>query len=189
MTVFFKQIRKSCRQGASPCWQLKPLSTLKLFTMMNNSKTNETLRRKLLAFIPMIAILFISFSACGEVPSKKATEIQGTWKLVSYNYGGDSIMKPVYEKLERLKLITDSKFCWIHFNSEDHIVTSSAGGSYSFDGENYTENLEFGGMGMKDYLGKSQKFTVKVENNKLYLSGALSDGLKIKEVWERIGTK
>ena len=157
--------------------------------MMNKSKTKETLRRNLLAFIPMIAILITTFSACGEVPSQKATEIQGTWKLVSYNYSGDSIMKPVQENLERLKLITDSKFCWIHFLSDSHVTTNYAGGSYSLNGENYIENLEFGAIGMKDYLGKSQKFTIKIENSKMHLSGVLSDGFKIKEVWERIEPK
>jgi hypothetical protein len=157
--------------------------------MKNNSKTKETLRRKLIVFIPLIVILISSFSACGEVPSQKATEIQGTWKLVSYNYVGDTVLKKTEDGVERLKLITDSKFCWIHFISDSHVTTNSAGGSYSLDGENYIENLEFGAIGMKDYLGKSQKFTIKIEDNKLYLSGALSDGLKIKEVWERIVTK
>ena len=170
-------------------------------TMMNKQKTRKTSKWKLLVFIPVAAILIISFSASrGETPKKVfeiqvpsktmgGSDIQGTWKLVSYNYGGDTLMKKTGDGVERLKLITDSKFCWIHFATINQVVVNSAGGFYSFDGENYTENLEFGAMGMKDYLGKSQKFTVKIENDKLYLSGILSDGLKIKEVWERIGTK
>jgi hypothetical protein len=33
---------------------------------------------------------------------------------------------------------------------------------------------------------KPQKFTIKVDADKLFQSGALSDGLKIEENWERV---
>ncbi|MBL7967171.1 MAG: hypothetical protein JNK09_09210 [Prolixibacteraceae bacterium] len=170
----------------------------KRITMMNKSKNSKTPTGKLLVFIPVMAFLLISFSfSKGENPKQIANiqlpslntsreSLQGTWRLVSFSWGKDTTMRSAKGNVERIKLITDNKFCWIHYGVDNHIVDSSAGGSYSLIGDSYIENLEFGGMGMQGYLGKSQKFTVKIEDNKLYLTGALSDGLKIKEVWERI---
>jgi len=39
---------------------------------------------------------------------------------------------------------------------------------------------------MTDYFGKKQSFTIRVEGDKLYQSGQLSDGTKIEEVWQRV---
>jgi hypothetical protein len=61
------------------------------------------------------------------------------------------------------------------------------GGSCSLQGGKYTEQVEFCfPESMKDYVGKKQEFTVRVEGDKLYQSGKLSDGLAIEEVWQRV---
>ena len=65
-------------------------------------------------------------------------------------------------------------------------VLSSAGGSYTLAGGAYIETLEYAGSGMEPYLGKAQKFTIRIEGDKLHQSGELSDGLRIEEVWERV---
>jgi hypothetical protein len=39
---------------------------------------------------------------------------------------------------------------------------------------------------MKVYLGKEQVFTIKLEEDRLFQSGKLSDGMKIEEVWQRV---
>ncbi len=44
---------------------------------------------------------------------------------------------------------------------------------------------EFVGEGMETYLGKKQEFTIRIDGDKLFQSGQLSDGLKIEEVWQR----
>ena len=40
--------------------------------------------------------------------------------------------------------------------------------------------------GMEPYLGKKQVFTIKIDGDKLFQSGQLSDGLKIEEIWQRV---
>ena len=42
------------------------------------------------------------------------------------------------------------------------------------------------GEGMEAFAGKPQKFTIRIEGDKLRQSGVLSNGLKIDEVWERL---
>jgi len=39
---------------------------------------------------------------------------------------------------------------------------------------------------METYLGKKQAFTIRIDGDKLFQSGQLSDGLKIEEVWQRV---
>ncbi|HKQ76982.1 MAG TPA: hypothetical protein VJ810_25025 [Blastocatellia bacterium] len=53
--------------------------------------------------------------------------------------------------------------------------------------------LEYGGGSIaevfKDLKGKPQMFECKVEGNKWRHNGALSNGLTIEEVWERVEKK
>ncbi len=73
----------------------------------------------------------------------------------------------------------------------DKVINNSAGGTYVFDGTEYTETLEFGLPGMIPYVGVKQAYRVRVDQNKMYLSGLLSvagmdNKLSIEEIWERI---
>jgi hypothetical protein len=75
---------------------------------------------------------------------------------------------------------------WCEFESATKEMQGGAGGSYTLHGDTYTESVDFAGRGMMSYLGKKQVFTVRVENGKWHQSGALSDGLHIEEVWQRV---
>jgi hypothetical protein len=39
---------------------------------------------------------------------------------------------------------------------------------------------------MTGYLGSKHAFTIRVEGDKFFLSGHLSDGLKLEEIWHRV---
>lgn len=118
--------------------------------------------------------------------SVESPSILGTWKLVSYNYSGGGVMHELSEDDQRIKLITKNNFGWVHYLGKDKVVTDSAGGTYTLVGDNYTEYIEYGGAGMTNYIGKQQLFKVLIEKETLYLSGTLSSGLEIIEVWKRI---
>lgn len=85
-----------------------------------------------------------------------------------------------------MKLINPTHFTWLEIDNNSKKVLTSAGGKYTLEGETYTESLDFAGEGMEPYLGKAQKFTIRVEGDKLFQSGQLSDGLKIEENWVRV---
>jgi hypothetical protein len=119
---------------------------------------------------------------------QKSSEILGAWKLVSLRYGEGEIQY-VSDSLQRIKLITPTYFTWVHFLTKDKTVRDSAGGTYVLDGGNYIEKIDFGGRGMTSYLNKTQAFKIKIEDNKMYLFGELSDKLKIEEIWEKIEAK
>jgi len=114
-----------------------------------------------------------------------SSEILGTWKLVSFKYG-EGETKNADDGIVRLKLITQDHFAFIHYLGKNNIVLESAGGTYTVNGEDYTENIEFGAFTMKCFFDKKQLYKIKIENGRLYLSGVMSDNQKIEEVWEEI---
>jgi hypothetical protein len=130
-----------------------------------------------------VFLLLVALQSCIRQP--EASKIIGTWKLTSYHYGDkDPAVKPAY--VNRIKLINFTHFTWVEFMTESKQVMSSAGGRFSFDGIYYTEYIDWAGLSMNNYLGKEQKFQIKIENKKMYRSGQLSDSLKIEEEWIKI---
>ncbi|HLN72613.1 MAG TPA: lipocalin family protein, partial [Prolixibacteraceae bacterium] len=136
--------------------------------MMNQSKNGKAGVWKVAIFLPVLALLLMSFGRKGEnVPVEikssqvESTSIMGTWKLVAYSYGGTwQDLKPVSSGSERIKFITEKNFTWVQYADKDKIVVNSAGGSYTYSGNDYTEKIEFGGQGMAGYIGKEHKFKV-----------------------------
>jgi hypothetical protein len=134
------------------------------------------MKTKLLPCAILILLVLSSFNS-----QKESSKLLGTWQLVSYQYGDDA-NQTVPESLQYIKIISTTHFTWVHFAAKDKLVFDIAGGRYTFDGENYIETIEFGGSAMLSYVGKDQTFKIKLEGGKMYLSGSLSDNLKIAEV-------
>ena len=109
----------------------------------------------------------------------------GTWQLVSTKYGDAKDFSDYAGENRRLKLITATHFTWVDYDTKTKKISSSAGGPYSLRDSVYIETIEFVGDDMETYLGKKQEFTIRIDGDKLYQSGKLSDGLKIEEVWQR----
>jgi hypothetical protein len=111
---------------------------------------------------------------------------QGTWKLVSMKYGDATEFTNFPDGQQRLKLITQTHFTWVQYDMSTKKVQSVAGGSYTLEGDIYTETIEFAGEGMTTYLGGKHAFTITINGDKFFLSGQLSDGLKIEEIWQKV---
>ncbi len=135
-----------------------------------------------LHLLKIITLIFV-VTACSD--KNTTTALYGTWQLSTYQYGPSS-EKSMPENIKRIKLITPGHFTWIQYDTQNNIVTNSAGGTTTFDGTNYIESIDFAQMGMSNYLKKRQIFILKFENGKMYLEGQLSDSLKIKEVWLKL---
>ena len=109
----------------------------------------------------------------------------GTWKLASYKYSTSGNFIPVSKGDQHIKLITETHFMWAETDSATRKVMGMAGGKYTLSGNTYTESIDFG-IGMDSYLGNNQTFTLMVEGDLLFLSGVLSDGYHVEEVWKRV---
>jgi hypothetical protein len=103
-----------------------------------------------------------------------------------YKYGSSAAsFTEVPDGVQRLKMITDNYFIWVSVDSVKRTIGSSAGGRYVLEGNNYTEMLDFG-IGMSSYTGTQPTYTVKTEDDLLFLSGLLSEGFRIEEIWKRV---
>jgi hypothetical protein len=150
-----------------------------------NSPKQRTLCFSFSIFVFLILFFTDRADAQQKVTDATAQHV-GTWKLVSTKYGDAKDFTKYGETSSRLKLINPTHFTWIEVDATTKKVLSSAGGSYKLSGNTYTETIDFAGDGMDAFLGKSQKFTIKIEGDKLFQSGELSNGLKIEENWERV---
>jgi hypothetical protein len=126
-----------------------------------------------LALIIALAVMAATaWSAEPNGDAKSGNQLIGTWKIVS----GD---------VTTVKHVTPTQFMWASYD-KDGTVTRAAGGTYTLKGEVYEETPEYGiGSDFELIKGKPQTFTWKVEGNKWYHNGKLSNGFTIEEVWER----
>jgi hypothetical protein len=135
-----------------------------------------------------LAALFtlVESHAVAEKP-KTENKLVGTWKLVSAKYGGQEAKFP--EGHVMLKHVTPTQFMWATYDN-DGKVYRAAGGGYTLKGEDYAETPEYGmGDDFNGIKGQTHSFRWKIEKNKWYHTGKLSDGLTIEEVWERVEKK
>jgi len=118
-------------------------------------------------FVALAAFGFFALAADKQSGSdKNASPIVGTWELVSEKWGD-------------AKEFTDPP-------AKTKKITNSMGGTYKYAGDSYIEIPEFAFEGMGAYVGKEQKFTVKIEGDKWIHSGVLSAGQKLEEIWKRV---
>ena len=114
-------------------------------------------------------------------------KLVGTWKQVKAKFRGNEVKIP--EGTTQLKHITPTHFMFVDFDKDGKFI-DAFGGPYTLKGGKYQETLEYVvGDVFKILKGKPQSFECKVEGNKWYHSGTLSNGLTIEEVWERLEPK
>jgi hypothetical protein len=138
----------------------------------------------------MIALALTASAARADEPkgeAKSDNKLVGTWKLTSAKYGGKEFKFP--EGTTMLKHVTPVQFMWATYDP-DGKVTRAAGGGYTLKGDVYEETPEYGISADFDLIkGKAQTFKWKVDGNKWYHNGKLSNDLTIEEVWERVEKK
>jgi hypothetical protein len=138
----------------------------------------------------IIALVMTVAHAWADEPKRDAksdNKLVGTWKLVSAKYGGEEFKFPEGDTM--VKHVTPTQFMWATYD-KDGKVTRAAGGGYTLKGDVYEETPEYGiGSDFEVIKGKAQTFKWKVEGNKWYHDGKLSNGLTIEEVWERVERK
>jgi hypothetical protein len=100
-------------------------------------------------------------------------KIWGTWEHTF----------PDSPELRQVKIINRTHFVWVTYNRRDGTPRSVGGGTYTIDDKNYKEKLEFGSANV---IGKEQTFTGKFEADQWELSGKLTNGVEINEIWNRV---
>ena len=121
--------------------------------------------------------------------AQQAEALQGTWQLVLVKYGKAKTLVPYDPQRRRIKLITATHTTWVDHDVRTKKVDGVTGGPYTVAGDTFTGKVEFASASMEKHIGKTHTFRFKVEGDRLYWSGVLSDGLPIEEVWRRPGAR
>lgn len=119
------------------------------------------------------------------VPTESlAKELVGTWKMVSARYGDRDNDLP--KRMVVIKHITPTHMTWFRADPTTKVVADMASGRWSLKGDQFADFPEFGvGSDFKNVKGGAHRFTCKIVGDRWYHTGALQNGLKIEEVWER----
>jgi hypothetical protein len=141
-------------------------------------------------YLVVVGLAFTVGAVRADEPKKDGKlqeKLIGTWKMTSAKYGGKEFK--FAEGSTTIKHVTPTQFMWATYDT-DGKVTRTAGGSYTLKGDDYEETPEYGISNDFDIIkGKAQTFKCKIEGNKWYHNGKLSNGLTIEEVWERVEKK
>lgn len=147
--------------------------------------------KKILVILTTVSFLIICSSFNPEIADKaskkkKMADITGTWKLEAYRHDISSnsfTTRP--DNFPEIKFITGKSFCWVSYYSGTGKISGSAGGTYTLEGDTYTENIEYG-LNMDAYLGTKSVFTVRIEGDVMFITGSLSSGQRIEQIWHRV---
>ncbi len=144
------------------------------------------MKRTALIVVSALIIMTVLGLTCGFKPGAQNPDIKGTWSLDTYRYGGGDLpFISLGSARQEIKLITDNSFLWAKYDVFSKQIIESAGGKYTLKGNNYSESIDYG-YGMDSYLGTVCNFKVEVVDGMLHLTGYLSSGLKIEEIWRKV---
>lgn len=116
-------------------------------------------------------------AACTESPKKDPqisgeVSLKGTWKLLTGTLieKGDTVVTDYTTDKSFIKIINDSHFAFLsHTLRKDTTDFSAGGGTYTLNGNNYTEHLEY--CSAKEWEGHDFSFTVTITGDTLIQSG------------------
>lgn len=113
-----------------------------------------------------------------------ASNLSGLWTITARKQEGQLV--PIHQAGTRktIKILTDTRFQWAAIDPGTKQFMGTGGGTYTFAGGKYTENIEFFSRD-SSRVGSALSFDGKLENGDWHHSGLSSKGDPIYEVWSR----
>ncbi|MEQ8417517.1 MAG: hypothetical protein RIE86_27815 [Imperialibacter sp.] len=153
-----------------------------------------------------IVSIYVLISGCSNDSGKESTEapksLVGTWELVSYmsdSSGGKAWIDHPSNILYQ-KHLTPTHFTWISYQKDNDQLVGMGGGTYTYDGENYVENIEFFLPATSSILGQKINFTADFVDGEWHHRGFVKDfefdvesaetvvvdSSRIEEMWRKV---
>jgi hypothetical protein len=139
-----------------------------------------------LTAVLLVSAVVLSVGASGQPPkkgtepTKLAKELMGTWILVGTP---DKIGEPPASG-GRFKFFTGRHWAITQADPDTGKVIYHHGGTYTLDGDTYTETVEYANENTARLIQKTFKFKVKVEGD-TYTQTGIGDDNPYNEVWKR----
>lgn len=101
---------------------------------------------------------------------EEISPIQGTWKMTYAEIReNDSVQVKDLSSTDFIKIINSSHFAFFNQERETQENFTAGGGTYTFDGSKYEENLDF--INFVDYRGHTFSFEVEIKGDSLIQQG------------------
>jgi hypothetical protein len=131
----------------------------------------------------LLSVLLLFCTAASFAQNKM--QLVGTWKLISGKVTiGDSTYPYDNKTSDAIKIVTPTHFAVLSQNISDTAFQHAGAGTVEMDDKNYTEHLMYGNG--KDMIGKTAKFTYRLEGDKWYIKGGIDNMMMFEEEWQRI---
>ena len=111
--------------------------------------------------------------------------LDGVWQITGRMQDGKVVPINHSGTRKTLKMLTGGRFQWFAIDPGSKQFSGTGGGTYSFVGGKYTENIELFSRD-NNRVGASLSFDGKLENGDWHHSGLSSAGASIYEVWGRV---
>ena len=109
--------------------------------------------------------------------------LAGNWRITGRMRDGS--IQPIEKSARKtLKILSSTRFQWMAINTETKEFFGTGGGTYTFKGGKYTENIEFFSRD-SSRVGASLSFDGSVNSNVWTHKGLSSKGEPIHEEWSR----
>ena len=156
--------------------------------------------------LSLSALVFVGCSAQKSIEmesfSEQADALEGSWELVSYidHANGDSTWSEYPSNIIYQKHITPTHFTWLSYNTDEDGMNGTGGGTYTYIGDIYVEDIHFFYPPGSSILGQTIPFTVEMKDGQWHHTGyaknlefdaetgemIVVDSTKIEEIWERV---
>lgn len=115
-------------------------------------------------------------------------DLAGVWRIAGRKQGTQPVTMPLGPR-RTLKILSGTRFQWVAINIDTKDFSGTGGGTYTFKGGKYTENIEFFSRD-NTRVGASLSFNGKVLPNKEWNhTGLSSKGDPIDEMWRKLNTE
>ncbi len=144
----------------------------------------------------LVSLGFISF---GHSPPQNQ-QVLGSWEMIAYKYGADSVFHEVPEFIKYVKHVTETHYTWVSFQADGDEIVGAGGGRYQVMENRYIESIDFFYPQGNNLVGTSTTFNFEIANNIWYISGYVNDiqldpssgeyvkvdSVKLEEKWRRL---
>jgi hypothetical protein len=127
-------------------------------------------------FLTLALVIFFTSSCQNQLSHKpRATQIEGTWKLLTGTLveNGDTTISDYTRDVSMIKIINATHFSFLNHDlnqgTDSAAVFSAGGGYYSFFGDQYTEYLEY--CSYRKWEGNTFPFKVTFKGDTLIQQG------------------
>lgn len=143
-----------------------------------------------------IFLVFVFLLSSTVIAQEKKNPLEGTWELVSgkATWADTSETYPETDDWRMIKIISKKHFVFVNQDTSGEGSSGFGGGTYSLEGDSYTEHIEFFAPPYLDFIGKSFSFKSEVKGDQWIMSGTMplkkmglaENDMEIYEVYKRL---